>query len=155
MYTNKDEFGTPFERHYRAAASDGVAAHFTAAYDDGRLTLVAEADVAPVAGGGVAVFWRDVTARVRAEAALRESEARFRNMADAAPVIVERLPEQVAGCVLRHLPVNQLRPDALEDARAWNLGRSRAEDALDRIAVPPLPDGRGDECAGVWTAYDE
>ena len=80
--------GTQFERHYRAAASDGVAAHFTDSYDDGRLTLVSEADVYPVAGGGIAVFWRDVTARVRAEAALRESEARFRNMADAAPVML-------------------------------------------------------------------
>ncbi|HZF69132.1 MAG TPA: PAS domain-containing protein [Gemmatirosa sp.] len=60
--------GTDYERHYRAAATEGKTAHFTDAYDDGRLALVSEADVYPAPGGGVAVFWRDVTARVRAEA---------------------------------------------------------------------------------------
>jgi PAS domain S-box-containing protein len=60
--------GTAYERHYRAAATEGATAHFTDAYDDGRLALVSEADVYPVAGGGVAVFWRDITARVRDEA---------------------------------------------------------------------------------------
>jgi PAS domain S-box-containing protein len=60
--------GTEYERHYRAAATEGVTAHFTDAYDDGRLTLVSEADVYPVTGGGVAVFWRDITARMEAEA---------------------------------------------------------------------------------------
>jgi PAS domain S-box-containing protein len=60
--------GTQYERHYRAAAIEGRTAHFTDAYDDGRLALVSEADVYPVAGGGVAVFWRDITARVRADA---------------------------------------------------------------------------------------
>ena len=75
--------------------------------------------------------------------------------ADAAPVIVERLPEQVAGCVVQVLTYNSLRPEALEDARAWNLGRSRAEDALERIDLPARADGGGDPCAGVWTAFGE
>ena len=74
--------------------------------------------------------------------------------ADAAPVIAERLPEEVAGCVLQYLRLNQLRPDVLADARAWNLGRSRAEDALAGIDLPPAS-GQGDQCSGVWTAYGE
>jgi two-component system sensor histidine kinase BaeS len=75
--------------------------------------------------------------------------------ADAAPVIVDGLPGDVAGCVLQLLPYNALRPEALGDARAWNLGRARAEDAISRIDLPPAPDGRGDQCAGVWTAFAE
>jgi PAS domain S-box-containing protein len=71
--------GTAYEHHYRAAATEGATARFTDRYDDGRLALVSEADVYPVAGGGVAVFWRDITARVRADAErerlLHEAEA--------------------------------------------------------------------------------
>jgi PAS domain S-box-containing protein len=78
--------GTAYERHYRAAATEGATAHFTDAYDDGRLALVSEADVYPVAGGGVAVFWRDVTARVQTEGALRESEALARQLFALSPV---------------------------------------------------------------------
>ncbi|PKH41980.1 Signal transduction histidine kinase [Nocardioides alpinus] len=74
--------------------------------------------------------------------------------ADAAPAIVERLPAEVARCVVQDLPYGSLRPEALEDARAWNLGRSRAEDALegiDRVERGTRPD----ECAGIWTAFGE
>jgi two-component system sensor histidine kinase BaeS len=84
--------------------------------------------------------------------------------ADATPAIVERLPEDVAGCVLRELTYNNLRPEVLDDARAWNLGRSRGEDALARIGVVPAGEqsattagsgGQVDECADVWTAFGE
>ena len=80
--------GNVFERSYRAAATEGASVHFTHDYSDGRLELVTEVDVYPAEGGGLAVFWRDVTARMRSEAALRESEERFRLMADAVPQIV-------------------------------------------------------------------
>jgi signal transduction histidine kinase len=73
--------------------------------------------------------------------------------ADAAPVIVDGLPEDVSRCVLQLLPDNSLRPEVLEDARAWNLGRARAEDAVARIDLGAMPTGRGDECAGVWAAF--
>ena len=75
--------------------------------------------------------------------------------ADAAPVIVERLPEDVAACVLRYLPDNSLRPQVLDDARAWNLGRARADAATARIVLPAAPSGSGDECAGVYTRFAE
>jgi PAS domain S-box-containing protein len=70
--------GTAFEEHYRRVAGGGRDAHFTHDYSDGRLDLVSEVDVYPAPGGGIAVFWRDVTARVRAEAALRRREAKYR-----------------------------------------------------------------------------
>jgi len=84
--------------------------------------------------------------------------------ADAAPVIVERLPEAVSRCVLVSMPYNSLRPEALDDARAWNLGRARGEDALTTLGMIPMPEqsattagsgGQADECADVWTAFGE
>lgn len=75
--------------------------------------------------------------------------------ADAAPVIAERLPEEVSRCVLQLLPYDSLRPEAMDDERAWNLGRARAEDAVARLDLAAMASGRGDECAGVWTAFAE
>jgi signal transduction histidine kinase len=75
--------------------------------------------------------------------------------ADAAPVIVDRLPADVSRCVLQLLPYNSLDPEILDDARAWNLGRSRGEDAVARIDLAGLPSGRGDACADVWAAFGE
>ncbi len=72
--------GTVFEQHYRAAATAGTEAHFTHDYQDARLDLVAEVDVYPAPAGGVAVFWRDVTARERDCAALVESSERYRTL---------------------------------------------------------------------------
>ena len=73
--------------------------------------------------------------------------------ADAAPVIVDRLPTEVAGCVLRQLTNTSMKTEVLDDARAWNLGRARAEDALAGIDIPAGE--RTDACAGGWTAYEE
>jgi two-component system, OmpR family, sensor histidine kinase BaeS len=73
--------------------------------------------------------------------------------ADAAPVIVDRLPEDVSRCVLQLLPLGSLDPEVVRDARAWNLGRARAEHALARIDVAPLPRTSDDECADVWAAF--
>lgn len=75
--------------------------------------------------------------------------------ADAVPVIVDRLPEHEAGCVLRTMPLNQLDPGMREDAWSWSLGRSRGGDALDRIELPAMPDGDGDPCADVWALRDD
>ena len=81
--------------------------------------------------------------------------------ADATPVIVERLPGDVADCVVRELTYRSMRPEVLDDARAWNLGRSRAADALDGLGPTRMQTavvtGRADAaaCADVWTAFDE
>ncbi len=82
--------------------------------------------------------------------------------ADAAPVIAERLPRDVARCVLLELPVSSLREETIDDPRAWNLSRSRAVDAVARIGLAPAPDGAAsgsdisfEECGGVWEAFGE
>ena len=74
---------------------------------------------------------------------------------DAAPVIVDRLPADVSRCVLQLLPYNSLDREILDDARAWNLGRSRARRAVEDIDLAALPRTSSDECAGVWAAFAE
>jgi two-component system, OmpR family, sensor histidine kinase BaeS len=74
--------------------------------------------------------------------------------ADAAPVVVERLPEQVAACVLRDLPDNQVREED-RSLWGWNLGRDRAVEALTEVDPPGSPDGSGDPCSPVYEEYGE
>lgn len=74
--------------------------------------------------------------------------------ADAAPVIRERLPEDIATCALQYLPLNQLDTDrgGLWD---WNLGRQRAKDAiagLDLTTSEERGQLDGDPCTPI---YDE
>ena len=45
--------------------------------------------------------------------------------------------------------------DVLDDPRAWNLGRSRAADAVAPLDLADGPTGPDDECAGVWAAFGE
>lgn len=84
--------------------------------------------------------------------------------ADAAPTIAARLPADVARCVLQDLPWNELSAETLEDARAWNLGRSRAEGPLTDLGLLPASGGSAygpgtsgavDVCRDVWTAFGE
>lgn len=74
--------------------------------------------------------------------------------ADAAPVVVERLPERVAACILQDLPVHQVQE---EDPTlwGWNLGRDRARDALAGVELPAEPDASGDPCTPVYEEFDE
>jgi PAS domain S-box-containing protein len=94
--------GSPFERAYRHVAAERVEEHVKHAYSDGRLDLIAETDVYPTAQGGIAVFWRDVTereradaererARAEAEAARAEAEAANRAKADFLAVMSHEL----------------------------------------------------------------
>jgi signal transduction histidine kinase len=82
--------------------------------------------------------------------------------ADAAPVIAARLPDEVSACVLAGLPETSMRPEVLDDARAWNLSRARAEETLDGLGRTAMENAvlggemvADDECGGVWTAFDE
>lgn len=71
--------GTIFEASYRRVANERVHVHFIGEYDENGLSLVPEVDAYPAPGGGVAVFWRDIGQRLRAdrerEALLAEAEA--------------------------------------------------------------------------------
>jgi PAS domain S-box-containing protein len=62
---------------------DRVEAHFTHHYVGEGHDRFLEIDAYPTDEGGIALFWRDVSKRVRAETALRESEALLRAIFDA------------------------------------------------------------------------
>ncbi len=56
--------------------------------------------------------------------------------ADAAPVIADRLPPELAGCALVYLPERQLSEENDDGWLSWNLGRARAESALEDVSLP-------------------
>lgn len=66
--------------------------------------------------------------------------------ADAAPVIAERLPGEVARCILTASAAARTPDDVL----SWNLGRARARSALADLGVAQAT-GAGVGCAGVLT----
>ncbi|HET6232055.1 MAG TPA: PAS domain-containing protein [Longimicrobiaceae bacterium] len=70
--------GTVVEETYRRVAAEGTEAHVTHHYLGEGYDRHLEIDAYPTGEGGVAVFWRDVSARVHAERALEESAARLR-----------------------------------------------------------------------------
>jgi len=102
--------GTIFEQSYRRVAAERVPVHFVGEYDEAGLALVPEVDAYPAAGGGVAVFWRDVRPRVQAErererllAAERAAAGRVRLLqALAAAFSAAVTPEAVVRVLLEH-----------------------------------------------------
>ena len=60
---------------YRRVASEGVEEHFIQHYFGEGYDVHLEIDAYPSDGGGVAIFWRDITARVHAERALQDLAA--------------------------------------------------------------------------------
>ena len=72
--------GSEMERQFRRAQRERVDAHFTHHLLGEGQDLHLEVDAYPTEDGGLAVFSCDVSQRVRAESALRESETRYRTL---------------------------------------------------------------------------
>jgi PAS domain S-box-containing protein len=77
--------GTDFDRSYHRAMAENVTVTFEAFYPPHDRWYEVHVYPSP---DGLSVYFRDVGERKRAEAALRESEQRFRQLADAMPQIV-------------------------------------------------------------------
>jgi PAS domain S-box-containing protein len=74
--------GTVLETEYRRAMKERVEAHFSYHYVGEGYDRHLEIDAYPTDEGGVALFWRDVSERTRAEASLRAAEAHLRAIYD-------------------------------------------------------------------------
>ena len=74
--------GTPVEREYRRVVAERTESHITHHYVGEGYDRYLEIDAYPTDEGGIALFWRDVSERVRVLDALRESEGRLRAIFD-------------------------------------------------------------------------
>jgi PAS domain S-box-containing protein len=72
--------GSPIEVVYRRVMETRIEEHFTHHYVGESYDRHLEIDVYPTDDGGIALFWREVSERVRAVAQLRESELRYRTL---------------------------------------------------------------------------
>ena len=77
--------GSSFEREYRRAMAESQTMEFEAFYPPLSIWLGVRAYPS---GQGLAVYFRDISARKQAEEALRTSEAEFRTLAETMPQIV-------------------------------------------------------------------
>ncbi len=77
--------GGKFEQELRRSLAEQMTVEFEEYYPPFKTWLEVHAYPSVT---GIAVYFRDITARKGAEEALRESEERFRNMADNAPVMI-------------------------------------------------------------------
>jgi len=152
--------GERVEREYRRAMEERVEAHFTHHYVGEGYDRHLEIDAYPTDDGGLALFWRDVSERVRAERAQRESEVRLRAIYDGTyeyiglispgGIVLEcnraslefagNTREEVVGVPFWDTPWFAHTPGAAEGLREW-VGRAAAGEFVRREVALRRPSG--------------
>lgn len=92
-----ESFDAPVGSAFRRVVAEGVEQHLFHHYQGDGYDMHIELDAYPTDEGGVAMFWRDVTARVRADLSLRMSEEKYRelfNEMDEAYAVVEVMADE-------------------------------------------------------------
>jgi PAS domain S-box-containing protein len=125
--------GTEAERQYRLVQAERVETHFEHHYVGEGYDVDLEIDAYPTDAEGVAVFWRDVTARRRVERARRESDARYR-------ALFESIGQGF--CVLEMIFDEQGRPVDYRflETNAAFVRQTGLKDPLGRTARELVPD---------------
>jgi len=87
--------GAEPERQYRRVVAEQVEAHFIHHHVGGGYDVHVEIDAYPTAGGGLAVFWRDVSERLRLQAAAEEARNDAEARAATLAAVIESIPDAV------------------------------------------------------------
>jgi PAS domain S-box-containing protein len=105
--------GAEPERQYRRVVLERVEAHFTHHYVGEGYDFHLEIDAYPASGGGVAVFWRDVSERLRLQAAAEAARLDAETRAATLAAVIESIPDAVL--VARPDAVVMANPAALRE----------------------------------------
>jgi PAS domain S-box-containing protein len=135
------------ERQYRRVVGERVEVHFTHHYVGEGYDVHLEIDAYPASGGGVAVFWRDVSEKLRLQAAAEAARLDAETRAATLAAVIESIPDALL--VARRDTVVMANPAALAElglpsAAALHTVSSNGAfplDALlfDRVTGEPLP----------------
>jgi PAS domain S-box-containing protein len=148
--------GSEAERQYRRVAAERVEAHFAHHYVGEGYDRHIEIDAYPTEDGGIAVFWREVSARVHAEAELRARNEELAEQALELEMANQQLQEGAAEFEARTGEAERARAAADEAARRLSFlaeASTRLASSLDyeatlrqivALAVPDIAD---------WCAY--
>jgi PAS domain-containing protein len=135
--------GAEPERQYRRVQAERVEAHFVHHYVGEGYDFHLEIAAYPVGEGGVAVFWRDVSERVRTAAAIEAARADAEARAATLAAVIDSIPDAVlvgqqgAITLANQAALAQLGVPSVEALRAAAPAASTASLPLEDVLLDP------------------
>lgn len=149
-----DAVDSDFDRYYRHAAATGEVVTFVAFYEP--LNTWFEVRAYPLEQGGIAVYFRDVNARLESETILHRRAQEFRALVENNPELIGRADRQMRFIYVNPALRRQLRlgPDAPAEIAANDLNLPAAtREYLVRTAEHVF--ATGEECRIEFEVTDE